>query len=160
MAAMTDHDDLAALLAHPCDLDVHFRHQRARRIEDAQTARLGVLPHRLGHAVSAEYPRATRRHLGQVFDEYRTLHPQIVDDVLVVDDFVPNIDRRPMDLQRTLDDLDGTVHAGAEAARLRKNDTHIECSRFRRLRFLSSFIQHYSARNWAAGGEIAHCVSG
>jgi hypothetical protein len=39
-------------------------------------------------------------------------------------DLVPHIDRRAVFLERTLDDFDGTHHAGAKAARLCKINFH------------------------------------
>src|SRR5690606_2374699 len=42
----------------------------------------------------------------------------------VVDDLVAHVDRRPVLLQRPLDDLDGAVHTGAESAR--SGEQHLE----------------------------------
>ena len=44
--------------------------------------------------------------------------------MLIMHDFVTNIDRRPVLLERTLDDLDRPDHAGTETARLGKNHLH------------------------------------
>ncbi len=57
------------------------------------------------------------RHLVQFLDEDRTLGLQTVDDELVVDDLMPDIDRRAMLLEREFDDADGAIHPGTEAAR-------------------------------------------
>ena len=53
----------------------------------------------------------------ELFDEDRALGAQAVDHELVVHDLVPDIDRRAPFLERHLDDLDGAVDTGAEAAR-------------------------------------------
>ena len=45
-----------------------------------------------------------------------------VDDVAVMHDFVPDIDRRPKALQRRLDDVDRAHHAGAKTARGAEQD--------------------------------------
>ena len=58
-------------------------------------------------------------HLVQLAHEHRALRLQAVDDELVVDDLVADIDRRAVALERQLDDADGAVDAGAEAARRR-----------------------------------------
>ena len=42
---------------------------------------------------------------------------QRLHDVLVVDDLLAHVDGRPVQLERALDGLDGTVDAGAVAAR-------------------------------------------
>jgi hypothetical protein len=44
------------------------------------------------------------------------LGAQIVDHVLVVHDLVAHVDRRAVQLERALHDLDRTLDAGAEAA--------------------------------------------
>src|SRR5581483_1516541 len=44
--------------------------------------------------------------------------------VLVVDDFMAHVDRRAVHGKRTLDDFDGAVDAGAEAAGIGKQDFH------------------------------------
>jgi hypothetical protein len=44
--------------------------------------------------------------------------------VLVVDDLVPDIDRRAVFLQRALHDFDGADYAGAKTARLSEDDLH------------------------------------
>jgi hypothetical protein len=41
-----------------------------------------------------------------------------------VDDLVPDVDRRTVDLQGALDDLDRPLDAGAEAPGFGKNDAH------------------------------------
>ena len=57
---VADHHDLAALLAHLGDLDVHLGHQRAGRVEHVEAARVGFGAHRLRHAVRGEDDRAAR----------------------------------------------------------------------------------------------------
>ncbi len=47
---------------------------------------------------------------------------QVVDDVGVVHDLVPHVDRRAEADQGALDDLDGPIDAGAKAARLGQDD--------------------------------------
>ena len=64
------------------------------------------------------------RDLGEVLDEMRALGLQAFHHVLVVHDLVTHIDRRPILLQRPLDDLDGADDAGAESARLSEYDLH------------------------------------
>ena len=64
-----------------------------------------------------ENDRPSVRHLVQLLDENRSQPAQPVDDEAVMDDFVAHIDRRAEALDRQLDDLDGAVDPGAEAAR-------------------------------------------
>jgi hypothetical protein len=57
------------------------------------------------------------RHLAQVIGEYRALPAKVLDDVAVVHDLVSHVDRRAVDLERHVHDVDRAVHAGAESAR-------------------------------------------
>ena len=66
----------------------------------------------------AEHHGRALGYLGQILDEHRTLGAKIVHHVLVVHDLVAHVDRRPMQFQRTFHDLDRTVYAGAETARI------------------------------------------
>ena len=64
------------------------------------------------------------RHFGQFLDEHRPLGAQVVTDELVVHDFVPHVDRRAEFFQGALDDGDGALDAGAEAAGVGEEDLH------------------------------------
>ena len=122
MALVADHDEVVAFLVQLGHLDVHLGHQRAGRVEHAEAALRRLAPHRLRHAVRAEHQRRADRHFAQVLDEDRTFGLQVVDDIGVVHDLVAHVDRRAEFGQRTLDDLDRAVDAGAEAARLGQHD--------------------------------------
>ena len=79
--------------------------------------------HGLGDAVGGEDHRGGAvRHLVELADEHRALPLQALDHVLVVDDLVADVDRRPVDGERPLDHVDGPHHAGAEAARGTEQD--------------------------------------
>ena len=114
---MADHDDLAPAVVHLGHFDVHLGHQRTGGVEYLQLARLRLAPDRLRHAVRAEHHRGALRYFRQILDEHGALGAQIVHYIFVVHDFVTDVDRRAVKLQRALDDLDGAVYAGAEAAR-------------------------------------------
>ena len=68
--------------------------------------------------------RGALRHLVQLLDEHRAERAQPIDDVPVVHDFVPHVDRRAEQLERALDDVDGAIDAGAEAARIGEQHLH------------------------------------
>src|SRR5690349_237828 len=147
MAAMPDHDDLAALLAHLRNLHVHLGYQRTGRVEDAQSPRLRVVAHCLRDAMRAEYDRTPGGYLGQVLHEHRTLSSKIFDYIAVVHDLMPHIDRGAVDLQGTLHDLDRAVDACTESPRLRKDDTHL----------IDGVVLYERLR---CRGSARHCVSG
>jgi len=54
------------------------------------------------------------RNLVLVLDENGPEPLEVSDDMLVVDDLVANVDRRPVLLQQPFDDLDRTVDAGTK----------------------------------------------
>ena len=55
-----------------------------------------------------------------VVDEDRAARLEVADDVEVVDDLLPDVDRRAVVLERALDGLHGPVDARAVAARRRQ----------------------------------------
>ena len=74
--------------------------------------------HRLGHAMCRkDHRRVGFGDLVQLLHKNGAFCLEGFDHVTVVDDLVAHIDGRPVLLQRQLDDLDGAVDAGAEAAR-------------------------------------------
>ena len=64
-------------------------------------------------------------HLVQFLDETRALALEGVHDMLVVHDLVADIDGLAILIERLFDDIDGAHDAGAEAAWLGKNDSHV-----------------------------------
>ena len=71
-----------------------------------------------GDAVRGEDHGGAVGHLVQLLDEYRAEGAQPVDDVAVVHHLVAHVDGRAEQFDRALDDVDGAVDAGAEAARI------------------------------------------
>ncbi len=124
MPGMADHHDVPALAVHPRDFDVHLGDERAGRVEDAQTATLGMLANRLRHPVRREDHGGAVRNLVEIVDEHGALRAQIGHHMVVVNDLVAHEDRRAVDLQRTFDDRDRAIDPGAESARLREERFH------------------------------------
>ena len=122
MAGMADQHDLAVLASVAAAFVMHLGDQRAGGVDHRQTALGGRLLDPLGDAVGGEDGHRAGRDLVQFVDEHRAAGAQILDDMAVVHDFVTHIDRRAVFLQRALDDLDGPLHAGAEAAGLGQDD--------------------------------------
>jgi len=121
---MADQNALAAVAAVARDFHMHLGHQRAGGIEHFEAAALGFLAHGLGHAMGAEDDDGVVRHLVQLLDEHRTAGTQVLDHELVVHHFMTHVDRRAEHFQRTIDDLDGAVDAGAEATGVGEFDLH------------------------------------
>ena len=117
MAGVADEQDVAAGLNHSLRLPVHLADQRAGCVDIVEPARLGSGRHQLGYAVGRKHHRPPIGHFVQFLDEYRAEAAQPVDDKPVVDDFMADVDRRSMPVDRQLNDLDRPVDAGAETAR-------------------------------------------
>src|SRR5207249_2530908 len=58
-------------------------------------------------------------------DKLRPFCAQPLDDVAVVHDLMADIDRRPVFLERALDDLDRSFDPGAKASRLGQHHSHL-----------------------------------
>ncbi len=121
---MPDQHAFVAVAAVAHHFHVHFGHQRAGRVENLQAAPLGFLADRLGNAVGAEDDDDVVRHLIEFLDEDGAALAQVVHDELVVHHLVTHVDRRTEDIEGTVDDLDGAIHAGAEAAGIGEFDLH------------------------------------
>src|SRR5512144_48507 len=65
-----------------------------------------------------------RGHFRKLFNETGATRLQRIDDPFVVHDFVPHVDRRPVFVERALDNLNRTYDACAETARRRQNNLH------------------------------------
>ena len=122
VAFVSDHDDFAILRVEAGDFFVDFGHERAGGIKYAEPAFGGFLLYGFGDAVCRVNQDGAFGYVGEVFDEYRAFFAQVVDDEFVVDDFVADVNRCAEFFQRALDDADGAVNAGAEAARVGKDD--------------------------------------
>jgi hypothetical protein len=68
----------------------------------------------------AEHGRCAWRNLVKLVHEHRSKVAQTVNDVTIVDDLMPDIDRGAIEFESALDDVDRPDHAGAKAARIRK----------------------------------------
>ncbi len=119
---MTDEQDVLALFDLPFGLAVNLTHQWAGGVDIQHLAPFGFCRDRFGHSMRAEHDRCVVRHLVEFLDEDRALRLQAVDDITIVHDFMPDIDRGTVFLQRTLDDLDGAVDPCTEAARRRDQE--------------------------------------
>ena len=79
---------------------------------------------RVRHTMGREDHRGAVRHVAQLLDKDRAEPAQPVDHVAVVHHLVPHVHRRTEQLQRTLDDVDGAIDPGTEAARVGEQYLH------------------------------------
>ena len=118
MTLVTDHDHIAPVSPQFGHFDMDLGDQRTGGVEDLKAASAGLVAHRPRHAVGRENHGGAIGNVGQIIDEDRAFSPQITDHMVVVNDFMPNIDWRAELTQRPLDDFDRAVDAGTKAARL------------------------------------------
>jgi hypothetical protein len=74
--------------------------------------------------VRRENQRGVIRYFAEFLDENGTLGTQIVDDIAVMDDFMPHVNGRAEQIERPIDDFDGSVDAGTESAGIGQLDFH------------------------------------
>src|SRR5581483_4624127 len=116
VVAVADERDQVAAVGVASGLRMHLRDERADGVDDAKPAALAVVANGRGDAVRRQDADRTLRYLLLVVDENRAEPLEAPDDMLVVDDVVADVDRRPVLLEQPLDDLDRAVDAGAEGA--------------------------------------------
>jgi hypothetical protein len=66
--------------------------------------------------------RAPCRHFADLLHKNSPGFAQLIDHVLIVNDFLAHVDGRPVKVQSDLDYVDGPHHAGAESPRLQEID--------------------------------------
>src|SRR6478672_9181793 len=117
---VTDQQDVVALAVEPPSLGMHLRHQRARRVDGAQTTRLRFVMHGWRHTMCREDDDGAFRHLVRLLDEHGAERFEASYDVGVVHDLLADIDRCAVALESPLDGQHRAVNAGAVAARTRE----------------------------------------
>ena len=116
VAVVADQHDRVALRREAARLDVHLRHERARGVDRPQLTRGGVLVHDRCDAMGGEDRDGALRNLALGVDEDRAALAQLLDHMLVVDDLLAHVDRRPVQLQGALDRLHRPIDPGAVSA--------------------------------------------
>src|SRR5690606_37169365 len=96
--------------------------QRTGGVEHLESAPLGLLAHRPGHAVGAEDHGAAVGELVQLLDEDRAAALEVLDHEAIVDHLMAHVDRRPEGLDGALDVPDRAIDAGAENAGIAEDD--------------------------------------
>ena len=122
MAGMADQHDGAAFAGKSRAVEVDLGDQRAGGVEHRQAARLGRHFDAAGNAVGRKNGGGAVGYFVQFLDKHRAHRAQPVDHMGVVDDFMPDIDRRAVLFQRPFDDGDGAHDPGAKSAGRGQND--------------------------------------
>ncbi len=122
MARVADEHDRVAAFRVAARLRVHLRHERAGRIDRREPARLGGVADGRRDTVRGEDDcRAARDFLDRVDEDCAALL-ELPHDVRVVDDLLAHIHGRPVEGKGALDRFDGSLDAGAIAARRGQKD--------------------------------------
>ena len=116
VAGVADEHDRVARRRVSARLRVHLRHERARRVDRDEAARVGRTAHRRRDAVRGEDDGRALGHLLDRVDEDRAELLELADDVRVVDDLLADVDRLAVEPERPLDRVDGPLDPGAIAA--------------------------------------------
>ena len=118
MAGMTDEHHLVVGLLMAHHFHVHLGHQGTSGIKHPEPPFCGLIAHRLRHAMGAKDHRTIVRHIVQLIDKHRPLIAQAIHHEAVMHHLVAHIDRGTELLQSAFHDIDGTIDAGAKAARV------------------------------------------
>src|SRR5260370_7841124 len=92
--------------------------QRTSGVDHIQTALSSLAAHLGRDTVRAEDGTRTRRHLVQLFDKHGAGGAQFLNDVLVVDNFLADVNRRTIEVQSNLDHIDSPDDTGPKATGL------------------------------------------
>jgi hypothetical protein len=123
VALVADQQDVVVVAGEPLGFVVHLGDQRAGGVDDLQLPLGGRDVHRRRDAVRGEHHDRALGNLVGLFDEHRARLGQGLHHVAVVHDLMPDVDGCAVFFQRTLDCLDGAVHAGAVSAWLGQQHT-------------------------------------
>src|SRR4029077_15665932 len=116
VAVVTDEHDRVAVLGEAHRLAMDLRDEWTGRVDRVQAAYLRALAHAGRYPVGGEHAHRALRHFDLLFDEDRAALPQLLDDVLVVDDLLAHVHRSAVNLERAFDRLHGAIHARAVSA--------------------------------------------
>ena len=122
VAGVADEDHGAAFVIVFFDFEMDLGDERAGGVDNAQLAVFGAVPFAGRDAMRAENDALAGRHLVEALDKNRAFAFQRLEHEAVVNDLMAHIERASVGAQRAADGLDGTIDAGAKAARLSQDD--------------------------------------
>src|SRR6516225_3005960 len=154
MSRMSDQDDLQSGFEMPFRLDVNLRYERAGRIEIEEFAFCSFFRDRFRDPMSRKDNRRIGvRNLAQLLDEDRSFRFQAFNHGAVVNDFMPDVDRRPKFLNSHLHDLDCPVDARTKSPW--RGEQHIEVWFCRHRGHLQDLTIEKGVRNSAKRSNLA-----
>lgn len=125
VVGVSDEEDLVSLLGVADGLGVDFGDQWACGIDGGEVSRLGLGPNVRADAVGTKDDDGSLGHLIEVFDKRHAAAGEAAYDVFVVDDFVVDVDWSVVEeVQDLIDNIDGHVDTGTEAAGIGEDEMH------------------------------------
>ncbi len=106
MTFVTDENDVETISSVTNGFQVYLSYQRTGGIDSLQFSSFRNLSDFRGNTVSAEQQNRSRWDFIDGVYKRNTLLSKPIYHVFVVDDFMPHIDRRAVNLQRLFDDVD------------------------------------------------------
>ena len=138
MILVSDQDDAEAVARETHRFQMHFGDQRTRGVDHVQAALLGLAAYFGRHAVRAENRPRAGRYFVEFLDKHRARGAQLLHHVLVMHNFLADINRRAVQIERNLHYVDSPDDAGAETTRLEQKDllvrAVVRCERLKRHR--------------------------
>jgi hypothetical protein len=116
MAFVADEQDVASGFNLAFSLTVDFADERTGGIKPIKPAFSGDLRHGFWHAMGRENNRCAIGHLIKFFNEHSAFGLQAINNEAIVHNLMAHIHWRTVPIDRTFDDFDRTVYAGAKAA--------------------------------------------
>src|SRR5229473_6862473 len=117
MPRVSNQDDGVVLARELDGLQVNLRDQGAGRVDHLELAALGFVADCRRYSMRAKNDARTLRHLRQLLYKDGSRLAQFVHYVPVVDDLLTHIDRRTVEVEHDLDDIDRPHHARAKTTR-------------------------------------------
>ena len=114
---VSDEDQCIAGCGVAARLRVHLRHQRAGGVDRRQAQLFRLAADCRGDAVSREDDGRAVRNVRERVDEDRAARAQVLHHVRVVDDLLADVDRAPVERERSLNRLDRPFDSRAVASR-------------------------------------------
>ena len=115
MSLVSDQQDRVTVAGEPPGFEVDLGDQRARRVDDGEPAPSGILVNLRGDSVRRQDEHRALRRVALVLHEHGALGLEVPDHVDVVHDLLPDVDRRPIDAQGSLNRVHGALHSRAVA---------------------------------------------
>ena len=119
---MADQQNMIAITGMTMRLDMHFRDQRAGRVDGDHIAALRFRHHGFCHPMGGKDHRRVIGNFIEFVDKNRAFRGQPINDKFIMDNFMTDINRRAKFFERHFNNLNRAINTGAEPARSRQSN--------------------------------------